>query len=211
MSFGSGMILLISWLYIKMMGGVGLRKATLQALLSANYIAACLNDKFPLLYKNKKGFVAHECILDARQFKKTTGITVEDIAKRLIDFGYHAPTISWPIAGTMMIEPTESEAKAELDRFCNAMISIHKEIRKIEKGEFPKDDNPLRSAPHTATDIATEDWKHPYSRTEAVFPSEEVQNNKYWPPLGRIDAAFGDRNLISKRSEPKTKEPEIKC
>ncbi len=203
--FGSSMILLISWLYIRMMGGAGLRKATLNALLSANYIASSLKDKFPLLYCSKAGFVAHECILDTRGFKKTTNVTVEDIAKRLMDFGYHAPTISWPIAGTMMIEPTESEAKVELDCFCSAMLSIYKEIQKIKKGEWTKEDNPLHNAPHIAEDIIVDNWEHSYSRSEAVFPTKEVLGDKYWPPIGRIDAAFGDRNLISTRPEPENK------
>ena len=194
--FGSGLIILISWAYIRMMGGEGLKKATLNALLAANYIAKKLDKKFPILYKGKNGFVAHECVLEIRNLKATSGITVEDIAKRLIDFGYHAPTISWPLAGTMMIEPTESETKAEIDRFCEALFKIAEEVKKIEKGEFSKTDNPIIHAPHTAEDLLNANWDHLYSREEAAYPLNWIRKNKYWPPVSRINAVLGDRNLI---------------
>ena len=194
--FGSGLILLISWTYIRLMGGSGLRHATLNALLSANYVAKKLAKKFSILYKEENGFVAHECILDTRIYKKLTGITVEDVAKRLVDFGYHAPTISWPVAGTMMIEPTESESKAELDKFCDTLLAIHAEIMSIEKGKFSKEDNPLINAPHTAEDLLVAKWQHSYTREQAAFPIKWLRQNKYWPPVSRIDSAWGDRNLL---------------
>ena len=192
--FGSPLILLIPWLYMRMMGGAGLRRATLTALLSANYAARRLAEAFPLQYAGDGGLVAHECVLDARGFKKTAGITVEDIAKRLMDYGYHAPTVSWPLPGAVMVEPTESESKAELDRFCEAMLAIRAEIARVESGEWPKDDNPLINAPHTAEAVLG-DWNRAYDRSLAAHPLEWVRADKYWPPVGRIDAAWGDRNL----------------
>ena len=193
--FGSALILVISWLYIRLMGADGLKRATLSALLSANYIACRLQEKFPVLYRNADGFVAHECIVDARQFKKIAGVSVEDIAKRLADFGFHAPTVSWPEAGAIMIEPTESESKEELDRFCSAMLAIEKEISRVIAGEWPKDDNPLINAPHVAEDLMNDNWEHPYSREQAAYPLLWVKKDKYWPPVSRIAAAFGDRNI----------------
>ena len=192
--FGSPLILLISWLYMRMMGGAGLRRATLTALLSANYMTRRLSEAFPLQYADDNGMVAHECVLDARGFKKTAGLTVEDIAKRLMDYGYHAPTVSWPLPGAVMIEPTESESKAELDRFCDAMLSIRAEIAKVESGEWPREDNPLLNAPHVAEDIIGE-WGRAYGRETAAYPLKWIRGDKYWPPVGRIDAAWGDRNL----------------
>ncbi|WOV92126.1 MAG: hypothetical protein R1F54_05770 [Candidatus Zeuxoniibacter abyssi] len=165
------------------------------ALLSANYIAHCLREKYPVLYRGANGFVAHECIIDAGQFKKTAGVSVEDIAKRLADFGYHAPTVSWPEPGAIMIEPTESEFKYELDKFCDAMLAIEKEIARIAAGEWPRENNPLVCAPHVAEDVFSDDWNCPYSREEAVYPVAWMCRNKYWPPVSRIDAAFGDRNI----------------
>ena len=193
---GSPLILIISWMYMRMMSGEGLRRATLTALLNANYIVHRLEKHYPLFYRGADGFVAHECIVDTRGFKKSAGVTVEDIAKRLMDFGYHAPTVSWPVAGAMMIEPTESESKQEIDKFCDALLSIHEEIARVEKGEWSQDNNPLVNAPHTAEDIAVEEWQHPYSREVAVFPTAQVRQGKYWPPIGKIDAAYGDRNLV---------------
>lgn len=175
------------------MGALGLRKATQVAILNANYIAQRLDPFYPVLYKGKNGMVAHECIIDLRQFKK---VTVEDVAKRLMDYGFHAPTVSWPVAGTMMIEPTESECMAELDRFCNAMIQIHSEIKVIEDGEIDAKDNLLKNAPHTADSIAIESWQHPYSRMDAGFPMENQREHKFWPRVGRIDNVFGDRNPV---------------
>ena len=175
-----------------MMGSEGLRKASQVAILNANYIAHRLADTFPILYRGKNGLVAHECIVDLRDYKK---INVEDVAKRLIDYGFHAPTISWPVAGTMMIEPTESEPKKELDRFCNAMISIHKEIMAIENGDVDPEKNLLKHAPHTADDLVR-DWYRPYSKKQAVFPMEILRNQKYWPPVNRIDNVHGDRNPV---------------
>jgi glycine dehydrogenase len=194
--WGSASILPISWMYIAMMAGEGLTTASKIAILSANYIAKRLEEHYPVLYKGTSGYVAHECIVDLRDLKKTAGIEVADVARRLMDYGFHAPTISWPVPGTMMIEPTESESLAELDRFCSALISIRSEIRKVESGEYPQDDNPLVNAPHTALTLATEDWTHPYSREEAVFPASWTKNAKFWPSVGKIDAAYGDRNLV---------------
>ncbi len=194
--FGSASILLISWLYCLMMGAEGLTAATKVAVLNANYIARRLDPHFPLLYKGRAGRVAHECIVDLCQLKATSGIGVEDVAKRLIDYGFHAPTMSFPVAGTLMIEPTESESKAELDRFCDAMTSIREEIRAIERGEASRDDNVLRNAPHTVSDLADDQWKHPYSRKEACFPGKVLPTQKYWPPVNRIDNTYGDRNLV---------------
>jgi glycine dehydrogenase len=194
--FGSAGILCISWAYIALMGGPGLTQATKAAIANANYIATRLQDYYPVLYKGKSGQVAHECIVDLRQFKKSAGIEVEDVAKRLMDYGFHAPTMSWPVPGTLMIEPTESESKAELDRFCDAMISIFGEIRAIETGEADREDNALKKAPHTAQDLANEPWARSYTRESAAFPAPWTKDYKYWPPVGRIDNVYGDRNLF---------------
>jgi glycine dehydrogenase len=193
--YGSASILPISWAYIRMMGADGLTDATKVAILSANYVAARLGEHYPVLYSGRNGFVAHECILDLRPITRSSGVTVDDVAKRLIDYGFHAPTMSFPVAGTLMVEPTESEDLAELDRFCSAMIAIKREIDRVQAGEWPVDDNPLRNAPHTAASIAGE-WAHPYSREEAVFPVATLRQSKYWPPVRRIDQAHGDRNLM---------------
>ena len=193
--FGSASILPITWMYIRMMGGAGLKRASQMAILNANYIARRLEEHYPVLYTGGNGLVAHECILDLRPLKDSSGISVDDVAKRLIDFGFHAPTMSFPVAGTLMIEPTESEAKEELDRFCNAMICIREEIRAVENGSLDKDDNPLKNAPHTAAELAGE-WPHGYSRQQAVYPLPSLVEAKYWPPVGRVDNVFGDRNLI---------------
>ncbi len=194
--WGSASILPISWMYIKMMGANGLKKATEIAILNANYIAFRLKDDYQILYKGESGLVAHECILDVRPFKDSAEVEVEDIAKRLIDYGFHAPTMSWPVAGTLMIEPTESESRAELDRFCDAMISIRKEISDIESGALDKNDNMLKNAPHTAEEMASDEWAHSYSRIRAAYPVKSLKNNKFWPPVGRVDNTYGDRNLI---------------
>ena len=194
--WGSASILPISWMYIKMMGSTGLRKATESAILNANYIAHRLKGHFEILYKGENNLVAHECILDVRSFKESADVDVEDIAKRLIDYGFHAPTMSWPVAGTLMIEPTESEAKAELDRFCEAMIQIRKEIKKIERGELDKLDNMLKNAPHSAEHVSADVWNHTYSRSEAAFPVDSLRNDKYWCPVSRVDSVYGDRNLV---------------
>jgi glycine dehydrogenase len=194
--YGSASILPISYVYMLMMGSDGLQQATEVAILSANYIAARLEPYFPVLYKNHHGRVAHECILDPRPLKETSGASVDDIAKRLIDYGFHAPTMSFPVAGTLMIEPTESESKAELDRFCDAMIAIRKEISEVENGRFAITESPLRHAPHTVHDLADDEWDRAYSRKEACFPAGAPVNDKYWAPVGRIDNAYGDRNLI---------------
>ena len=194
--FGSPLILIISWMYIRMMGGAGLRRATLTALLNANYIVKRLEEKYPLFYRGAGGFVAHECIVDTRGFKKTAGVSVEDIAKRMMDFGYHAPTVSWPVTGAMMIEPTESESKAEIDRFCDVLLHIVTEMEKIEAGEWTKEDNPLVNAPHPAEDVVADEWTHAYGREAAAYPMTWLRREKYWPPVGRIDAAYGDRNLV---------------
>ena len=194
--FGSSSILPISWAYIKMMGSKGLRNATKVAILSANYMFKKLENYYPILFKGLNGYVAHEFIIDIRPIKDSSGITEEDIAKRLMDYGFHAPTMSWPVPGTMMIEPTESESKDELDRFCEAMISIKKEISEVEKGIIDKNNNPLKNAPHTAKYSLSEKWDHPYSRKDACFPGAWQKEYKYWPSVGRIDNAYGDRNLI---------------
>ena len=194
--FGSAGILPITYAYIRMMGSDGLKDATAFAILSANYIAARLGSHYPVLYTGANDRVAHECIIDIRGIQDRCGITNEDIAKRLIDFGFHAPTMSFPVAGTLMIEPTESESIAEVDRFCEAMLSIAEEIGKVERGEWPADDNPLVNAPHTAEDLLADEWQHAYSRSEAANPKGDSQANKYWPPVGRVDNAYGDRNLI---------------
>ena len=194
--WGSASILTISWMYIRMMGPAGLTLATQWAILNANYIAHRLAPFFPILYKGRSGLVAHECILDFRPFKDSAGVSVEDVAKRLMDYGYHAPTMSWPVAGTLMIEPTESEDRRELDRFCDAFISIHGEIRAIETGESDRTDNPLHNAPHTAASLLAADWSHPYSRESAAYPDAASRHHKYWPPTGRIDNVYGDKNLV---------------
>ena len=193
--WGSASILPISWTYIALMGAIGLRQATEVAILSANYLAKRLGEAYPVLYSGRNGRVAHECIIDIRPLKAASGITEEDVAKRLMDFGFHAPTMSFPVAGTLMIEPTESESKAELDRFVDAMLTIRAEISRVEQGEWPEADNPLRHAPHTLADI-TGDWERPYSRQEAVFPQPWVAANKFWPSVNRIDNVYGDRNLF---------------
>jgi len=193
---GSASILPISLMYLLMTAGDGQRHASEIAILSANYVAARLNAHFPVLFTNAKGRVAHECIIDPRAFEKSCGVMVEDIAKRLIDYGFHAPTMSFPVPGTLMIEPTESESKAELDRFCDAMIAIRAEIRDIEQGRFKIDASPLRHAPHTVHDLVVEPWTRPYTRAEAVFPAGTSPRDKYWAPVGRIDNAYGDRNLF---------------
>ena len=179
-----------------MMGAQDLRRATQVAILSANYVARRLDAHFPVLYTGRGGLVAHECILDLRPVTARTGVTAEDVAKRLIDYGFHAPTMSFPVAGTLMVEPTESEDLAELDRFCDAMIAIRSEISRVASGEYDGRDNPLRNAPHTASMLITGDWKHPYEREEAAYPRPADRRAKYWPPVRRIDQAYGDRNLV---------------
>ena len=202
--YGSASLLVIPWLYCLMMGGAGLTEATELAILNANYIAKRLEPHYPLLYKGRFGRVAHECIIDLRGLKNGSGIGVDDVAKRLIDYGFHAPTMSFPVAGTLMIEPTESEAKVELDRFCDAMIAIRDEIRSIEQGKLPRDDNPLKNAPHTVLDLADERWEHPYSRKQACFPDGVSPAQKYWSPVNRVDNAYGDRHLICSWPPPET-------
>jgi glycine dehydrogenase len=194
--FGSAGILPISYAYIRMMGAAGLKRATEIAILNANYIAARLRPHFPILYTGAAGFVAHECILDCRGFAVEAGVQVEDIAKRLQDYGFHAPTMSWPVPGTLMVEPTESEPRAELDRFCEAMIAIRAEITAIAEGRADRTDNTLRNAPHTATEVTAETWHHPYTREQAAFPAPGLAATKYWPPVKRVDNAYGDRNLV---------------
>ena len=195
-SFGSASILPISWMYIAMMGAAGLRKATQVAMLNANYLATRLAPHYPTLYTGRNGLVAHECILDLRPIKDATGISAEDVAKRLIDFGFHAPTLSFPVAGTLMVEPTESESLHELDRFIDAMIQIREEIRMVERGELDREDNPLKHAPHTATQAAAAEWTHGYSRELAVFPLATLRLQKYWPPVARVDNVYGDKNVM---------------
>ena len=194
--YGSASILPISWMYIAMMGRSGLTAATETAILSANYVARRLDPHYPVLYRGDHGLVAHECIVDLRPIREASGVTVDDVAKRLMDYGFHAPTMSFPVAGTLMIEPTESEPLAELDRFIAAMISIRGEIRAVEEGRMPRDDNPLRNAPHTAESLLAETWTHPYSREAAAYPQKSLRANKYWPPVGRADHVYGDRNLF---------------
>lgn len=194
--WGSASILPISWMYIRMMGADGLKQATETAIMNANYIAKRLDPHFPVLYKGQGGLVAHECIVDVRDFKASTGVEVEDVAKRLMDYGFHAPTVSFPVPGTLMIEPTESENKAEMDRFCDAMIAIKKEIDKISSGTWDKVNNPLKQAPHTASLVTASSWDRPYSREEAAFPAPWTKERKFWPPVARIDNAYGDRNLV---------------
>jgi glycine dehydrogenase len=194
--WGSASILPISWMYIRMMGAEGLTRATKNAILNANYIAKRLDAHYPVLFKGEHGLVAHECIVDPRALKATADIQVDDIAKRLMDYGFHAPTVSFPVVGTLMIEPTESESKAELDRFCDAMIAIREEARKVEKGEWPKTDNPLKNAPHTAGSVTADAWTRPYSRETAAYPAAWLRERKFWPSVGRIDGAYGDRNFF---------------
>ncbi|MDE2413243.1 MAG: aminomethyl-transferring glycine dehydrogenase [Comamonadaceae bacterium] len=193
---GNAAVLPISWMYIRMMGAEGLTAATEAAILSANYISVRLKDHYPTLYASANGHVAHECILDLRQLKETSGVMAEDVAKRLIDYGFHAPTLSFPVANTLMVEPTESETLAEIDRFIDAMIAIRDEIRQIESGAWPQDDNPLKNAPHTATSLLKSDWPHPYTREAAAYPVASLRQTKYWSPVGRVDNVYGDRNLF---------------
>ena len=195
-AWGSGCILPISWVYIRMMGGEGLTHATRAAILNANYIARRLDDYFPVLFKGANGLVAHECIIDLRECKKRAGVEAEDVAKRLMDYGFHAPTMSWPVAGTLMIEPTECESKEELDRFCDAMIGIHGEIEAIESGKADSNDNLLKNAPHTAEELIADRWDHPYSREQAAYPAPWTRECKFWPAVARIDNVYGDRNLV---------------
>ena len=193
--WGSSSILTISYAYIAMMGGAGLTNATKLAILNANYIKQRLSEHFPILYSGKNGRCAHEMIIDCREFKNI-GVEVEDIAKRLIDYGYHAPTVSFPVAGTMMIEPTESESLVELDRFCDSLISIREEIREVEKEIYDQENNVLKNAPHTQQVVIADSWNYPYSREKAAFPTTVQRSNKFWPSVSRIDSAYGDRNLF---------------
>jgi glycine dehydrogenase len=198
---GNAAVLPISWMYVRMMGAEGLQQATETAILSANYVAARLSGHYEVQFSSnvaglKGGGVAHECILDLRPLKETSGISAEDVAKRLIDYGFHAPTLSFPVAGTLMVEPTESEPLAELDRFCDAMIAIRQDIAKVESGAWPREDNPLKHAPHTAASLLTGDWTHPYTREEAAYPVKSLRKQKYWPPVGRVDNVHGDRHLF---------------
>jgi glycine dehydrogenase len=194
--WGSASILLISWAYMALLGRRGMRRATEVAILNANYMAGRLEEHYDVLYRGRNGRVAHEFILDFRPFRRSCGITEEDVAKRLMDYGFHAPTMSWPVPGTMMVEPTESEAKAELDRFCDALVSIRAEIQQIEMGLMDREDNPLRNAPHTAAVVTKDGWEHPYSREQAAFPAAWSREHKFWPPVRRVDNAYGDRNLV---------------
>ena len=194
--FGSPSILPISWVYIAMMGAHGLLRATQHAILGANYMATRLADHYDVLYTGEGGRVAHEFIIDCRSFEKSAGVRVEDIAKRLMDYGFHAPTMSFPVAGTLMIEPTESESREELDRLCDALIAIRGEIEAIEAGRLDREDNPLRRAPHTAAEVCGDRWDRAYSRERAAFPVDWVRAHKYWPPVARIDNAYGDRHLV---------------
>jgi glycine dehydrogenase len=194
--WGSPSILPISWAYIRMLGGEGLRRATEVAILNANYVADRLSEHFPVLYRGPGGRVAHECVIDPRPLKADSGVDATDIAKRLMDYGFHAPTLSFPVAGTLMIEPTESESKAELDRFCDALISIRAEIGRVANGELDAEDNPLRRAPHTAAEVTADEWGRAYPRSLAAYPSEATREHKFWPAVGRVDSAFGDRNLV---------------
>jgi glycine dehydrogenase len=194
--YGSASILLISWAYVALMGAEGLTRATAIAILNANYVARRLGPYFPVFYTGTEGMVAHECILDMRHLKKQAGVEVEDVAKRLMDYGFHAPTMSFPIPSTMMVEPTESEGKAELDRFCDAMIAIAGEIKAIAEGQLPRDDNPLKNAPHTAAAVTATNWAHPYPREQAAFPAPFVRGHKFWPSVGRLNNVLGDRKLF---------------
>jgi glycine dehydrogenase len=194
--YGSASILPISWAYVRLMGGAGLTRATEVAILNANYVAARLREHYPVLYSGTDGLVAHECILDLRHLKRDLGLTAEDVAKRLIDYGFHAPTMSFPVAETLMVEPTESEPKAELDRFCDAMIAIRGEIDEVASGAVSVDDSVLRQAPHTARMATADEWPHPYSRRKAVYPDERLREHKYWPAVRRVNNAHGDRHLV---------------
>jgi glycine dehydrogenase len=194
--WGSSSILLISWAYVRMMGAPGLKRATEVAILNANYIAARLDEHYPVVYRGTHGRVAHECIVDLRALKKSAGIEAEDVAKRLMDYGFHAPTMSFPIPGTLMIEPTESEPRGELDRFCEAMIAIRREIAEIESGAQPRESNLLKNAPHTAEALLATEWPHPYTRERAAYPLAWLRPRKFWPPVGRLDNVFGDRHFI---------------
>jgi glycine dehydrogenase len=194
--WGSAGILPISWAYVTLMGGAGLRRATEVAILNANYMAKRLDPHYPVLYTGKNGMVAHECIVDLRPIKDATGITVDDVAKRLVDYGFHAPTMSFPVADTLMIEPTESESKREIDRFCDAMIAIKGEIDRVAAGEWAAAESPLRHAPHTAEDLLAAEWNRPYSREDAAYPVPSLRQAKYWPPVSRIDGGYGDRHLV---------------
>jgi glycine dehydrogenase len=194
--WGSASILPISMMYIDMMGGEGLTYATKVAILNANYVAARLDPHYPVLYKGMNGRVAHECIVDPRALKGSAGIDVEDITKRLMDYGFHAPTVSFPVAGTLMIEPTESEPKGELDRFCDALIAIREEVRAIERGTADRDDNVLKNAPHTMRAVISDTWAHPYGREQAAFPAPWTRERKFWPSVARIESAYGDRHLV---------------
>ena len=194
--YGSASINVISWMYIAMMGKEGLVDATGMAILNANYMAHRLSEAYPILYTGRDGLVAHECIIDIRPMAAKTGITMEDVAKRLIDYGFHAPTMSWPVAGTLMIEPTESESKEELDRFCDAMLAIHAEAEEVAQGTMDATDNVLKNAPHTAEMVTAEEWNHSYSRQKAAFPVSRLRSHKYWPSVGRVDNVHGDRNLV---------------
>jgi len=193
--WGSASILVITWMYIRMMGPDGLTRATKSAILNANYIAKRLQAYFPVLYQGANGLVAHECILEFRPWKKH-GLEVEDVAKRLMDYGYHAPTMSFPVPGTFMVEPTESETKAELDRFCDTLIAIHGEMAAVANGGSDPLNNPLKHAPHTAVAVTAAEWNHPYSREIAAFPDKHTRKAKFWPATGRVDNVYGDRNLI---------------
>jgi len=195
-AWGSAAILPISWAYIALMGYDGLTEATRIAILNANYIARRLAGHYEVLYSGPDGLVAHECIIDTRPFKASAGVEVEDIAKRIIDYGFHPPTVSFPVPGTLMIEPTESESKEELDRFCDAMIAIRQEIREIEEGRADRENNLLSNAPHTLQQVIADGWDRPYPRERAAYPSPAVREHKVWPTVGRIDSAFGDRNLV---------------
>jgi glycine dehydrogenase len=194
--WGSPSILPISWMYIRLMGAEGLTHASRIAILNANYVAKRLEEHYPVLYRGRNGTVAHECIVDLRPLRQSAGVEVEDAAKRLIDYGFHAPTVSFPVAGTMMIEPTESESLAELDRFCEAMIGIREEVREIELGIADRRDNPLKNAPHTAAAVTADEWTHPYGREKAAYPAAWTRERKFWPHVGRVQQAYGDRNLV---------------
>jgi glycine dehydrogenase len=196
--WGSALILVVPWAYLRLMGADGLRHATAVAVLSANYLARRLSPHYPVLYSGRDGLVAHECVLDLRDLTRRTGVTADDVTKRLMDFGFHAPTVSFPVAGTLMVEPTESEDLAELERFVEAMVAIRSEIAAVEAGEWPREDNPLRNAPHTAAMVTADEWTHPYPRQTAAYPVPGLLSpaaQKYWPPVRRIDQAYGDRNL----------------
>lgn len=195
-AYGSPSILPISWMYIAMMGATGLKRASEVAILNANYMAQRLKKHYNVLYTGARGRVAHEFIVDCRPFEKSAGIRVEDIAKRLMDYGFHAPTMSFPVPGTLMIEPTESESRAELERFCDALIAIREEIRAIEEGRADRADNPLKHAPHTVEAVSGDEWPHRYSRATAAFPLPWVRERKFWPAVGRIDNVYGDRHLV---------------